>query len=112
MMPQPYKQKVGQIISTKSRRNRLPCGYQWVVHYQIVKSENICTSDITQTGWVISGNIYVYTGEFRVTTALMKHDRKKTERKIFVWCKRPYHSSSLKEVRVGAQIGQEAGVRS
>ena len=71
-----------------------------VAHYQMVKSENIHTSNITPSEHGLFRDIYAYTVLVRVTIAMMKpHDKRKVWRKGLILLTLLYHSPSLKVVR-------------
>jgi hypothetical protein len=62
---------------------------------------------------VCSGGSFLSIVSDRVTMAVMKHhDQKQVGKKRFIWLTLPRHSSLLKEVRTGTQLGQEPGGRS
>ena len=63
MGPQPYTKNHTQVRKAESRRNYLPQGraHQFVIQYQMLLSENVHTSYITQTVQVVFDIIYVYT---------------------------------------------------
>lgn len=60
-----------------------------------------------------TGSLHSISVLVSVSIAVMKHlDQKQVGEERFIWLTLPHYRSSLKEVKAGAQTGQELGGRS